>query len=212
MPPSVKHRVSRNPETVRARILDAAQAEFLAEGYGAASTNRILERFGGSKPTMFRHFPTKLDMYHAVVARFASRWSDEIDVNCIQENDPQTWLTEFGATIALWCMRDENLFLARMAILEGADGAAAAELYRLNAASPIEHLLAAKLAEWAASGQLTLRDAQRDAVCFLDLTVSGLVFRRLFGANHGTPIEAVRKQVAHAVSLFLDGRLPRLGC
>ncbi|MFK5047857.1 TetR/AcrR family transcriptional regulator, partial [Klebsiella pneumoniae] len=56
-PCPMKAPVSRNPAVVRARILDAAQAEFMEHGYAGASTNRILDRFGGSKPTMFRHFP-----------------------------------------------------------------------------------------------------------------------------------------------------------
>ena len=71
--------VSRNPEVVRARILDAAQAEFMAEGFAAASTNRILERFGGSKPTMFRHFPTKEALWTAVMEWVAERLMQRIE-------------------------------------------------------------------------------------------------------------------------------------
>jgi AcrR family transcriptional regulator len=50
---------SRDPGTVTERILDAAEAEFMSCGYAEASTNRVLERFGGSKATLFRHYPTK---------------------------------------------------------------------------------------------------------------------------------------------------------
>src|SRR5687767_13768983 len=115
-----KPRVSRKPEAVQARILDAAQAEFMAEGYAGASTNRILERFGGSKPTMFRHFPTKRALYHAVVTRVASRWAEQIDLGNIKGAAPEEWLSAFTRQAVHWILSEENLFLGRMGVLEGA--------------------------------------------------------------------------------------------
>ena len=101
---------SRKPDVVRARILDAAQAEFMAAGFAGASTNRILERFGGSKPTMFRHFPTKQRMFEEVVRRIADRWHDAVQWESIASDDPQIWLTEFAALALRWILSEDNLF------------------------------------------------------------------------------------------------------
>jgi AcrR family transcriptional regulator len=199
---------SRKPEAVRERILDAAQAEFMAHGFAAASTNRILERFAGSKPTMFRHFPTKREMFAGVVQRIASRWRSEIDPARIDAPDPQSWLNAFGLLALAWITSDENLFVGRMAVAEGAEFPEVAELYTREAVEPIEGALASRLATWSAGGLITTTDPERDALAFLDLTLAGQVSRRLYGAPPPSPA-AVAAHVGHCVGVFLQGRLVR---
>lgn len=201
--------VSRKPEVVRARILDAAQAEFMAEGYAGASTNRILERFGGSKPTMFRHFSTKRAMYEAVVTRIASRWAERINLSDSAGAGPKDWLIAFAIDAVRWILSEENIFLGRMAVLEAGSTTKAAELYRTHASVPIEAALADKLEQWTRQGLLASLDPARDAISFLDLTLAGPVSRRLYGAEGPLSDTTVASNVAHAVSLFLDGRRPR---
>jgi len=200
-----KVRRSRNPEVVRARILDAAQAEFMAKGFAGASTNRMLERFGGSKPTMFRHFPTKRALFEGVVARIAGRWSSEIDLQRIESDEPAQWLGDFARMALRWILTDENIFVGRMAIAEGAAFPEVSAIYRSLAVDPIESALAERLARWTAEGQLACTDARCDALHFLDLTLSGQVSRRLYGV----PIEdgaSLDEHVDRCVALFLDGR------
>src|SRR5579875_1481603 len=95
MRPAVEGRTSRKPEVVRGRILDAALQEFMAAGFTGASTNRILATFGGSKPTMFRHFPTKRALFEGVVARIAAGWRGRVRQETLDETDPRGWLTGF---------------------------------------------------------------------------------------------------------------------
>ncbi|MDP9100292.1 MAG: TetR family transcriptional regulator, partial [Verrucomicrobiota bacterium] len=64
---------SRDPTIVRERILDAAEAEFEAQGFTGASTNRIAESFGGSKTTLFRYYLTKTELFVAVMSRISDR-------------------------------------------------------------------------------------------------------------------------------------------
>jgi TetR/AcrR family transcriptional regulator, mexJK operon transcriptional repressor len=200
-----KSPVSRDPATVRARILDAAQAEFMAEGYAAASTNRIVARFEGSKPTVFRHFPTKRALYEAVVTRIADRWAERIDWRSIDVEEPRAWLERFAAMALRWILSDENLFLGRMAVTEGAELTNAAALYRAHASAPIEALLAERFAGWTVEGRLASTDPARDATAFLDLTLAGMVSRRLYGMP---PLDegGLADHVRHTVGLFLDGR------
>ncbi|MFF9476418.1 TetR/AcrR family transcriptional regulator [Streptomyces roseolus] len=51
----------------RRAILDAALAEFLAEGYAAASMDAITARSGVSKATIYKHFGSKERLFLAVV-------------------------------------------------------------------------------------------------------------------------------------------------
>lgn len=193
---------SRKPDVVRARILDAAAAEFMARGFAGASTNRILERFGGSKPTMFRHFPTKRAMFGAVVERIAARWRETIDPSVIPADDPAVWLTAFATLALAWITSPDNLFVGRMAIAEGEAFPEIGDRYRAAAVAPIEALVAGQLAAWHAAGQVVSPDPAGDAVHFLDLVLAGEVSRRLYRV---APIAAGPAHVARCVALFLRG-------
>lgn len=58
----------RPDEDSRALIVACAFELFLAQGYGATSTNAIAERCGISKRTFYRLFPSKTDLFAATVA------------------------------------------------------------------------------------------------------------------------------------------------
>lgn len=51
----------------RAQLLVAALETFTASGYHAASMDEIAERASVSKPVLYQHFPSKLDLYLAVL-------------------------------------------------------------------------------------------------------------------------------------------------
>ncbi|MBB3035667.1 TetR/AcrR family transcriptional regulator [Hoyosella altamirensis] len=51
----------------RAQLLNAASDVFASQGYHAAGMDEIAERAGVSKPVLYQHFPSKLDLYLAVL-------------------------------------------------------------------------------------------------------------------------------------------------
>jgi AcrR family transcriptional regulator len=51
----------------RQQLLAAAQEVFVANGYHAAAMDEIAERAGVSKPVLYQHFPSKLELYLAVL-------------------------------------------------------------------------------------------------------------------------------------------------
>ncbi|MGN6089412.1 MAG: TetR/AcrR family transcriptional regulator [Actinomycetales bacterium] len=50
----------------REQLLAAAQEVFVSAGYHAAGMDDIAERAGVSKPVLYQHFPSKLDLYLAL--------------------------------------------------------------------------------------------------------------------------------------------------
>lgn len=201
----LKSPVSRNPAVVRGRILDAAQAEFMAEGFAAASTNRILERFGGSKPTMFRHFPSKRALFEGVVARIAERWRDAVDMADADASQPQAWLEQFAQRALAWILTDESIFVGRVAIAEGHLFPEVGPTYRERAVDPLNTLLADQLERWTASGLLACTNPARDALAFFDLTLAGMVSRKLYRVDEGFDPPALAQHARNCVALFLNG-------
>jgi AcrR family transcriptional regulator len=51
----------------RAQLLDAALEVFVAQGYHSAAMDDIADRAGVSKPVLYQHFPSKLDLYLALL-------------------------------------------------------------------------------------------------------------------------------------------------
>lgn len=51
----------------RAQLLAAAQEIFVKQGYHAALMDDIAEHAGVSKPVLYQHFPSKLDLYLALL-------------------------------------------------------------------------------------------------------------------------------------------------
>ncbi|MFE5284850.1 TetR/AcrR family transcriptional regulator [Nocardia sp. NPDC056611] len=51
----------------RQQLLDAATEVFVRRGYHAAAMDEIAGRLGFSKPTVYRHFSSKLELYLAVL-------------------------------------------------------------------------------------------------------------------------------------------------
>jgi AcrR family transcriptional regulator len=64
---SGKQRVSSRGQQRKAKILSAATKLFLSQGYGETSIDAIVEQSGGSKATLYSYYPTKADLFRAVV-------------------------------------------------------------------------------------------------------------------------------------------------
>lgn len=56
----------------RAQLLEAAQAAFVEFGYHAAAMDDIADRAGVSKPVLYQHFPSKLELYLALLDQQSS--------------------------------------------------------------------------------------------------------------------------------------------
>ena len=78
-PAPLKTPNGRLPRTARrAQLLHVALDVFAESGYHAASMDEIAERAGVSKPVLYQHFPGKLDLYLALLAR--KRYERRLDL------------------------------------------------------------------------------------------------------------------------------------
>ena len=74
---------TRAPEATRRRILDAAFAEFYANGFQGGSLNHIVDSAGTTKGALFHHFDSKHELGYAVLddligPLLLSRWLDPL--------------------------------------------------------------------------------------------------------------------------------------
>ena len=71
----------------RATLVDAARAVFVEVGYHAAAMDEIAERAGVSKPVLYQHFPSKLDLYLALLDQALDALQGTIDAAVVSTSD-----------------------------------------------------------------------------------------------------------------------------
>jgi AcrR family transcriptional regulator len=196
----------RDPKIVAERILDAAEAEFVAQGFTGASTNRVMAQFGGSKATLFRYYPTKAELFVAVMRRIGKRLVAEVDWAALDGDDPQAWLTDFARMALRASLREDALFVGRMVVAHGREFPALRETFVVVAIEPVVTALADFLRASTQKGLLNCEDADADAVRFFDLVATGWTSRALFGIGPERDEAFFIEESARATALFLDGR------
>lgn len=65
--PDRQRRAYRPAAERRIEIIAAAQAEFIRANFAGARTREIADAAGVNQATLFKHFPTKEDLFHAAV-------------------------------------------------------------------------------------------------------------------------------------------------
>lgn len=63
--------MSRTGDSTKDKILDAAEALVMENGFGATSIDKVINKAGITKGAFFYHFETKTELAHALVSRFA---------------------------------------------------------------------------------------------------------------------------------------------
>jgi AcrR family transcriptional regulator len=73
-------RVPRMPrDQRRAQLLEAASQVFSSKGYHAAAMDEIADAAGVSKPVLYQHFPSKLDLYLALLDTACERLVEVVE-------------------------------------------------------------------------------------------------------------------------------------
>lgn len=100
----------------RSAIIAAATGLFAADGYGSTSLARIAEAAGVSTATLFKQFPTKADLFEAIVTDF---WGQTTAPPLSPDPaDPEAGLTTLGQQYADLLQRPGMVGLHRMVIAE----------------------------------------------------------------------------------------------
>jgi AcrR family transcriptional regulator len=108
---SGRPRSIRLPRTARrSQLLGAAREVFVAQGYHASAMDDIAERAGVSKPVLYQHFPSKYELYLALIDQHAKEIVDGVREALLSTDDAEN---RVGATIAAFFEfvdRDEESF------------------------------------------------------------------------------------------------------
>ncbi|WP_098414492.1 TetR/AcrR family transcriptional regulator [Vibrio sp. ES.051] len=191
-------------EKKRLALIEAAQQEFIEFGFSSANMDRICERAGTSKRTLYRHFESKdllfLESIKVVLqlqnARLKLEYSPNIEV--------ATQLRDYLHVKLNSIYEDFGLPLARMVISEFIRIPELAEMYMHQLHSQDE-LLKAWFERAIADGKLKPFDPLLMSNMLMHLLKGQFLWPQLV-ANQNVPnFQQREKMIEEILTLFLDG-------
>ena len=186
----------------RALILEAATALFSDLGYDKTSLARVAERAGVSTATVFKQFPTKADLFEAIVLQF---WAagPAADLSPTSLGDPEAGLTTLGAHYAHVLRTPGMAGLHRMVI---AEAPRFPELGRIQfdlGKEPLFELVRDYIVSETRAGALRVPDDVRATTEFLGMISNFVLWPQLLLPEWSPSDVAVQQTVDSAVQTFL---------
>ena len=103
----------------RMAILEVARGVFMEDGFAEASMSTIATRLGGSKGTLYNYFPSKHDLFTAVIRDECERTQAAMfDSLQAEGDDVEAVLREVGRRYAQLVLSDEAILLSRVVIAQ----------------------------------------------------------------------------------------------
>lgn len=182
-----------------AKILEAATELFLRDGYGATSIDSILERSGGSKATLYSYFPTKDDLFRAVIDEvLASAQHPQLETSA----DPRTTLIEFSVQRLEVLFSAKHHALLRLIIAERERFPDLAKMYYERAPLRSRAMLTSYFTELERRQVIDAGTAEEAAEFLIGMMVHWWVMEALLLGNSPSS-EAIRQRSTRVVDRFL---------
>ena len=191
------------PDQRRTAILDIAREAFLEEGYAATSMSRIASLVGGSKATLYSYFPSKKDLFVAVMDRETNHLFDGIFNVKLSFGEPRAAFYELVHRCVSALLSDIIVKGYRLITAEaGRFPEISRTVYQLAVRRGLERM-ALYFGRAMVEGALRPCDPMEAAESFLDLTAGNLHTQRLWNAIPAATPEQIDAEARRITRVFL---------
>lgn len=164
----------------REAMIEIACGVFARSSYRGTTTKAICSEAGVSEPILYRHFPSKCDLYLACLdaawTRVQALWAKALD----EEPDPTAWLQAMGA--AYLTAKDKRARLVDLwiqALSEASDDPHIRRYLRRQIREVHDYVVEVIRGSQAAGGIIADRDPSAEAWVFISIGLLGTIDRRL---------------------------------
>ncbi len=185
-------------------ILKHATAEFMAHGFHGASIDGIAAAAEVSKPTIYKYFGSKEQLFTAILKAAAADILQPTHSGRTKVASLRKELIAFARHYAEVILSPVTLTLHRLAIAEAQRFPELGQLYYEAGPGVAVSGLAAYLERLAAAGELTVDDAELAAHHFWSLVLSAPRTLMLFKTEKGPSPEEIDRFVVSGVDVFLS--------
>ncbi len=201
-------------ETRRNAILEAAVELFKEKGYERASMNELARRLGGSKATLYGYFPSKEELFVAVVKAVATvHLSDAIAMlseDAAAHMSLEDLLVRFGERMMVVLTNDASALAVYRMVVAEAGHSVVGQLFDESGPAQLGEALAALFERAIGRGELRRADPKVLAAHFSALVTSETSSRLYQMDPAPIALKDIRRMVRRAVETFLLGSAPRV--
>lgn len=192
---------ARIKEEKRARLMVAAKELFLEQGYDRTSLAQIAKRAEVSTATLFKRFPTKADLFKAIVEE---QWQlDSQYAEPPEPGDPRCGLTKVGRDYACLLARPGTADLFRLVIASLPRFPDIAATHFSMDRGPFFDSVCEYLAAEVAAGTLRTDDVALAARQFLGIISGQILWPQLVRTDFTPPDPVGSSVVDQAVEMML---------
>jgi AcrR family transcriptional regulator len=184
-------------------VLDAAFETFIELGYEAASVAEIARRAGCSKQTIYSRFPTKADLFKAVIRRGTDSFHQIFSEILVPDQAVEKVLYKYGENLAHVLQQPDAQKFFRTVIAASKSFPEMAEFFWEHGSQQGKKHLAEYLRLQASAGILNIEHPILAAQMFESLCLGpGLVMTTMGLQLPDSPAQ-MRRHVQEAVRIFL---------
>ncbi|WP_231736282.1 MULTISPECIES: TetR/AcrR family transcriptional regulator [unclassified Sphingopyxis] len=186
----------------RKAFVDAARAQFFANGYAGTTMSSIATKVGGSKTTLWTYFPSKEELFAAVVDDIVGEYGTALHVDLPVDRPVVEVLTGFGNILMAALVTTPLLSLFRLVVGEAERFPHLAETFYERGPRRGKARAALWVAEKMVRGELRQGDPMQAVRHFSGLCQSGLYQHAVLGLPEGRDTSRLAAEVDAAVDTF----------
>jgi TetR/AcrR family transcriptional repressor of mexJK operon len=194
-------RRDQNREARRAALVSAGRDAFLEHGYAATSMSTIAARLGGSKGTLWAYFPSKEDLFAAVLDDVTASFRQNLEDALRPGRDWRTTLLDFCERFLHKMLNPDSIRLHRLIVGEGGRFPEIGQIFYARGPQVVLDQLSGYIQQRMDAGDLRGDDALRAAMNLIQL-VQARHNLRLWGVGDTLAAEEVRTNAAQAIDIF----------
>lgn len=184
----------------RAAILDAAQRQFLANGFGGTSMDAIAEDAHVSVKTIYRHFNNKEELFVATTKMICETQADRFDE--ILTWPPERCIPTYAQVFIATLLDERELGLFRILIAEGKNFPELLKIFEQMVIQYRRDILARYLDKRSKIGDVRVKDSMAVAT-LLTAMLSGFVMENALASSNTLSLEEGNMFATRAANAFL---------
>lgn len=193
----------RRKSPKRAAVVEAATEEFLSRGFEGTSMDRIAEAANVSKRTVYDHFPSKDDLFQAIVDEILQRVEEMPVHKYSKEKALEDQLLDIGNTFANTITGKDFMKLSKVVIACFIQSPEWAH-NTMKAYARLRQDMIAFFKAGKKDGRLQIRDPEKAAAQFCGLIKEIAFWPELMAGQKPVTSRERSEAVKDAVAIFLD--------
>lgn len=192
--------------------MTVARNAFLRDGYGGTAMSAIAAEVGGSKTTLWSYFPSKQDLFAAVIDDMVERYGEALHIPLPADGDPGETMRALARSLMKTLTRPQIIALHRMVTGEAGRFPELGSVLFERGPARGHARVSAWLTQLMDRGILRSADPLVAAKQFMALCQAGQFQKHLIGALKRVNAVELEAEIDQAVDTFLRAYAPLSAC